>query len=45
MDGFGGSSSSSGPGVSNEGIMDQLKQQLAQAYAQELFEVSPFCFP
>jgi hypothetical protein len=31
--------SSSGSGVSNEMMMDQVKQQLAQAYAEEFFGV------
>ena len=36
------SPSSSGSGVSNEMMMDQVKQQLAQAYAEEFFGVSIF---
>lgn len=33
------SPSSSGSGVSSEMMMDQVKQQLAQAYAEEFFGV------
>lgn len=44
MDAFSSpSSSSSGSGMSTEALMDQIKAQLAQAYAQELLEVC-FCF-
>jgi hypothetical protein len=37
------SSSSSGSGMSTDALMDQIKAQLAQAYAQEFLEVC-FCF-
>ncbi|KAH7447077.1 hypothetical protein KP509_01G090000 [Ceratopteris richardii] len=37
MDGF-GSSSGSYPPISQEDLVDQLKIQLAEAYAQDMFE-------
>jgi len=46
MDSFSSPSpSGSGLGVSNEAMMGQVKQQLAQAYAEEFFgvRIAEFC--
>lgn len=39
MDSFSSSPSSSGPGANPDVVMEQIKTQLAQAYAQEFLEV------
>jgi import inner membrane translocase subunit TIM13 len=44
MDSFSSSLPSSGAGANPDAVMEQIKAQLAQAYAQEFLEVKSLAF-